>query len=140
GGAHGRPTPLRDVLAGTSHELASVRFTEFEDRSDLFERVSERLAEHVRRAFGRAERFEQPKHRELERLTPFRAEARVGACIDGLRKPWPDVRLAPSARGLRDVDGEARRDGRKECGYVPHAAPVRILPAEPRVLHDVLGF
>ena len=42
--------------------------------------------------------------------------------------------------GLGDVDTQSCGCRRQECGRVLNHAPIRRLPPQPNVLHDILGF
>ena len=77
------------------------------------------------------------KDRELQGLSSLGAEGRVGAGVDRLGQPRPDVRLSACVRGLRRIDREARRDGREKGRGLADLGAVRALPPDPGLLHDV---
>ena len=63
-----------------------------------------------------------------------------GLGVDRLAQPRAHVGLPAPAGRLRDVDREARGDGREERLRVAHRAPLRAVPADPGVLHDLVGL
>ena len=129
-----------EVLPRPPGDLPGVDLRGVQHVGDLPVGVPERLAQHVGRPLGRAELLQQHQHRELERLRPLGPERRVGAGVHRLGQPGADVRLAPGVRRGGRVDGEPRRGGGEERRGVAHHAAVRALPAQPRLLHHVLGL
>ncbi len=57
-----------------------------------------------------------------------------------LGQPRADVRLAPRPRRLHAVEAEPRHDPREVRARLDDLVGRRILPAQERVLHDVLGL
>ena len=137
---HLAPSFAGEVLAGAAHELTGGRLGDLHDLADLFVGVGERLAQHVGGPLGGREPLQHHEHGESERLGAFGAEGRVGAGVDRLGQPRADVGLAAGARRLQRVDREPRRRRREERRRVLHDRSVGALPAQPRILHDVLGL
>lgn len=134
------PAPVSNVLAGTRDELARVGLGGLKDFRYLAVGVIEGFAEDIGRAFSGRQLFEQQQHGEFESLATFSPKGWVGASVHGLGKPRPNVSLASGARRLREVDSKARRGGDKKRGRVLNGSTVGRLPAQPNVLHDVLGL
>jgi hypothetical protein len=131
---------VSDVLAGASDQLARVGLGDLKDVCDFAVGVIEGLAEDVGCAFVGRELLEQQQNGELEGLATFGSKGWVRAGVDGLGKPGADVGLATGTRRLREVDGQARCRGDEKRGCVMHGCAIGGLPAQPGVLHDVLGF
>ncbi|MBE1583051.1 hypothetical protein H4W80_001309 [Nonomuraea angiospora] len=140
GSGHGGAAGDEDAFAGPADELAYGRFVEVDDAGDLPVGVVERLPQHVGGAFGGGEPFQEQQHGELQGLGAFGAEAGVGAGVDGFGQPRAEMGLAADAGGPGGVDRQPGGRGGQERGGVLDRGAVVGLPAQPDVLHQVLGL
>lgn len=135
-----RAAKAGNVLPGARHHLARVGLSEPQDVRNLAVGIVERLPEDVRRSFGGRQLLHQYQEAQLQRLTSFHCRPGIGAGVDRFQQPGPDGRLPPRACGLHDVDRHAPRRRCEERGGVANQAAVYRLPAQPDVLHKVLGL
>ena len=134
------PAPVaRQPAACARDDLADVGLAEAEHLCDPPVWIVERLAQDVDGALGGGEALEQHLQRQGEVVALFGAERRVGVRVDRLGRPGAGRRLAPDARRLPEVEREAHRRGGQERGRFADDRAVGLLPAHPRVLHDVVG-
>jgi hypothetical protein len=128
------------VTAGAAHQLPGVDRRRRDDLGDPRVGVVEGLAKYVRRALGGGELLEQDEHRVLQGLALLGPESGVVVGVDRFREPRTDVGLAPRVRGLQGVDGEPGGDRREEGGGFADVGAIGVLPADPGLLHHVLGI
>ncbi|BFO19597.1 hypothetical protein SHKM778_59850 [Streptomyces sp. KM77-8] len=132
------------MSAGAAGELPYGRFAAVEQGRDVGVRVAERLAQHEHRAFQRGEGLQDDEDGEGDGVGEH---GLFGGVRDGvaevgdvrLRQPRADVRLAARLDLAQPVDGEAGGDAHQVAARFAYAGPVAARPAQPRVLHDVLG-
>ncbi len=85
-------------LRARGHDLAHVTLGHVEHRTDLTVGVLEGLAQHIGGPLGWSQLLKQQEDGEFESLATLCSKCRVGAGIDRLRDPGPDVCLAPRVR------------------------------------------
>ncbi len=129
-----------EPAARAGDELPGVGLGELEDVRDLPVGVVERLAEDVGGALGRRQLLEQRADGRRERFVALDSGRRVGGGVGRLGQPAARGGLVANACGVDDVDRESRRGGPEERPGVADGAPVGAVPANPGVLHHVLGF
>ena len=135
---------LLDVAPGAGRELAHVVLALADDRGDLGVAVVEDVVEQEDRALLGREALEQDQHRQRERVGGLGVAGRVVLAVgdDRLRQPFADVALAAGAGGAQLVDRQAGGDGGDEGArrLDPLAGVERLMHAQQRLLHHVLGF
>jgi hypothetical protein len=132
------------LLAGPGGELPAGRRAAFQRLGDL----GEVAVEHVVQQKGRALQRTQALQRDHEGDTDIRRTlggqrrivVRFKRFDDRLRQPGTDVTLAPRLRRLESVQAQARDRLRQKCARVVHGCRIRTVPAQPGVLHRVLGL
>ena len=136
----GHASAIGDVLPGASHYLPSVGHFKPKDGRDVAVGIVERFSEDVRGSFGRRQPLQQQANPTCQRLASFSSRLRVGAHVDRFRQPGFDARFPARACRLHDVDRQPFRGRREERRRIAHHAAICRLPAQPDVLHNVLGF
>ena len=130
---------LGDVLARPARQLARVGLAHLKNFGDPLERIVERFVEYVRCALRGREPLQEQQHRERERLGVLGPERRVGGRVDGLRQPGSDIDLPSSPRGAEGGEAEPGHHRGEIGGRIGDIRPIGRLPAQPRILHHVLG-
>ena len=137
---HPRPSG-GDVLAGPVADLAYGGRGLVDRLGDLGVRDVEDLAEHEHRALGRGQRLEHGEHRVGDAVRQLDVVGHVGRGQQRLGQPLADVLLAPARVRTEPVERLARDHPDQEGARVADLA-ARLLadrvPADPRLLHDVL--
>jgi pimeloyl-ACP methyl ester carboxylesterase len=136
--ARRRRPPRR--YARASNQLPRIRLAEPEHVGDPAVGVVERLAQDVGRPLGRGQLLEQREQRVRDRLALLHDPRRIVDEIDRVGRQRSDGDLATHAGRMPDGQREPRGHRHEEPGRIADRVPVGPLPADPRVLHDVVGF
>ena len=139
-GADAAVTIAREMHPRTGDELPGIGLARAEHLRDLPMRVVERFAEHVSSALDGRQLLEQHQRALREGVASLNTQRRISAYIDCMEHRCANMRLTAGSSRLDDVDRKSSRRGREEGRRIPHGVAVGFLPADPRILHDVIGF
>jgi hypothetical protein len=124
------------MLAGAAGELAAGRDVAIDGLRDLVEILAEHVVQQKRRALQRRQPFQRHHQRQRDvvgLLGLVHLDHRFG-------HPWSDICLALHACGFQVIKAEPRHGLGQERPRVGHRRAIRPVPAQIRVLHDVIGF
>ena len=99
--------------------------------------------QHEREALGRRQRVEDDEQREPDRVGEDRLVLGIGVSVDGddrLGEPAAEVVLTAGAARAKDVERDARHDGRQPAREVRDAVRVRAGEPQPRLLDRVFSL
>ncbi|CAG6392044.1 hypothetical protein SCOCK_150016 [Actinacidiphila cocklensis] len=140
GAADRLPAFRGQTSAGTCHQLPRVGLAGLQDLGDAAVRIVEGLPQHVGGALHGIQLLQEEQDRQVECLGPLRAQVRIRRRVNGLGKPGARIRLAPYPGGLGHVDRQPDGDRREKGGRFVDPGAIGALPAQPRLLDDILGL
>lgn len=137
-------TPFLDVTPGAPAEPAHGGFGTVQCLGDLPVRVAEGIPQHEDGPLRRGERLQQHEDGRGDGLRACHPFGHVGNGLpeiggDRLGEPRPDGGLAPGPDLPQPVDGEPGGDPDQVGARIADGRSVGGVPAQPRVLHHVLG-
>jgi hypothetical protein len=131
------------VLLGTVKDLLAGGLGDVENLGDLPVRVVEGHSQHVHGPFVGGQPLQEGEDGVRDRVALFCGVVRAEHRVPGeqrLGEPSADVGLAPGPRGGELVEAQVGQDRRQPGLGDLDAVDVRGLPAQERLLHEVLSL